>query len=148
MGIIHLARLTQGFLSCSYSDFKISPITVFANTYFGKFYGSVKAGLKLYLPTKTTSYIEPIFVMNRWDYFRSFATFFEDSKPSFLVQNETFWSVRYKIPLSTKSTLVLTLQMVLMKMIIIRLMTLRNSIRQITRVFCITLRDWNLLLMN
>jgi len=95
--------VNTGFLSLSYSDFKITPITVFANTYFGKFYGSVKTGIKFYLPTKTTSYIEPIFVMNRWDYFKSFATFFEDSKPSYLVLNDRYWSVRYVLPASSKS---------------------------------------------
>lgn len=97
--------VNTGFISLSYTDFKITPVTVFANTYFGKFYGSIKAGMKFYLPTKTTSYVEPIFVMNRWDYFKSFATFFEDSKPSFIIQNERFWSIRYKIPVTSKSKL-------------------------------------------
>ena len=60
-------------------------------------------GVKFYLPTKTTSYLEPVFVMNRWDYFKSFATFFEDSKPSYLVLNERYWSVRYVLPASSKS---------------------------------------------
>ena len=80
--------VNTGFLSISYSDFKITPLTVYGNAYFGKFYGSVKVGLKLYLPTRTSSYVEPIFVRNRWDYFRSFATFFEDVKPSYLVVNK------------------------------------------------------------
>lgn len=97
--------VNTGFLSLSYSDFKVTPVNVFANTYFGKFYGSVKAGIKFYLPTKTTSYIEPSFVMNRWDYFKSFATFFEDSKPPYLLLNERFWSVKYVIPASSKSKL-------------------------------------------
>jgi NTE family protein len=95
--------VNTGFLSLSYSDFKITPITLYANTYFGKFYGSVKTGLRFYLPTKTTSYLEPVFIMNRWDYFKSFATFFEDSKPSYLVLNERFWSIRYNIPTSSKT---------------------------------------------
>ena len=95
--------VNTGFLSLAYSDFKVTPITVYANTYFGKFYGSVKTGVKFYLPTKTTSYLEPVFVMNRWDYFKSFATFFEDSKPSYLVLNERYWSVRYVLPASSKS---------------------------------------------
>lgn len=95
--------VNTGFLSLSYSDFKITPITIFANAYFGKFYGSVKSGLRFYLPTKTTSYLEPVFIMNRWDYFKSFATFFEDSRPSYLVLNERFWSVRYHIPASSKT---------------------------------------------
>lgn len=95
--------VNTGFLNISYSDFKITPLTVYANTYFGKFYGSVKTGLKFYLPTHTTSYIEPMFVMNRWDYFKSFATFFEDVKPSYIVQNEKFWSLNYNVATSNKS---------------------------------------------
>ncbi|MBD3637466.1 MAG: patatin-like phospholipase family protein [Crocinitomicaceae bacterium] len=95
--------VNTGFLSLAYTDFQLTPVTVYANTYFGKFYGSVKAGLKFHLPTRTISYLEPMFVMNRWDYFRSFATFFEDVKPSYIVQNEMFWSFRYHIASSSKS---------------------------------------------
>jgi NTE family protein len=98
--------VNTGFLSLSYSDFTITPITLYANTYFGKFYGSVKTGIKFYLPTKTTSYVEPYFAMNRWDYFKSFSTFFEPSKPSYLVLNERFWSIKYVIPASSKSKLI------------------------------------------
>ena len=86
--------VNMGYLSASYSDFKRSPITFYANTFFGKFYGSVKAGLNFHLPTRANSYVEPVFVMNRWDYFRSFATFFEDVKPSYLVQNEIYWGLK------------------------------------------------------
>jgi len=57
--------VNTGFLSLSYSDFRITPLTIYGNAYFGKFYGSVKAGLKFYLPSQSTSYIEPVFVMNR-----------------------------------------------------------------------------------
>lgn len=95
--------VNTGFVSLSYSDFKVTPITLFANSYFGKFYGSVKAGLKFYLPSKTTSYIEPSFVMNRWDYFKSFTSFFQESTPPYLLQNEMFWSIRYVVPPSSKS---------------------------------------------
>jgi NTE family protein len=38
----------------------------------------------------------PKFVLNRWDYFRSFATFFELSRPSFIVKNETYGGVTYE----------------------------------------------------
>ncbi|MEZ4923956.1 MAG: patatin-like phospholipase family protein [Crocinitomicaceae bacterium] len=95
--------VNTGFLSISYSDFQITPLTVYANAYFGKFYGSVKTGLKFHLPTRTISYLEPMFVMNRWDFFRSRATFFEDVKPSFIIQNETFWGLQYHLATSSKS---------------------------------------------
>lgn len=95
--------VNTGFLQISYSDFQLTPITIYANAYFGKFYGSVKTGLKFHLPTRTNSYLEPQFVMNRWDYFRSFSTFFEDVRPSYIVQNEMFWALQYHIATSSKS---------------------------------------------
>ena len=97
--------VNTGFLKLTYSGFRITPYTIYANTYFGKFYGSVKAGLQFHLPTRTISYLEPMFVMNRWDYFRSFATFFEDVKPSYIVQNEIYWRLQYHIAASSKSKL-------------------------------------------
>lgn len=97
--------VNTGFLSLAYSDFKVTPYTVYANAYFGKFYGSVKAGLKFFMPTRSISYIEPTFVMNRWDYFRSFATFIEDVQPSFIVQNEMYAGLSYHLATSNKSKL-------------------------------------------
>jgi len=98
--------LNTGFIKLAYTDFKSTPIKLYANTYFGKFYGSVKLGIKFYLPTRNDSYLEPIFVMNRWDYFTSFATFFEDVQPSFLIVNERFWGMKYHIPVFSKGKLV------------------------------------------
>ncbi|MDG1334393.1 MAG: patatin-like phospholipase family protein [Crocinitomicaceae bacterium] len=67
-------------------------------SYFGKFYGSAKADLTVefpaILPISATGY----FTLNRWDYFRSFATFFEDVRPSFLVQNEIYGGLTLDMP--------------------------------------------------
>lgn len=98
--------VNTGFLSLSYNDFKVAPLTLHANAYFGKFYGSVKTSARIYLPTRKTVYVEPMFVMNRWDYFKSLATFFEDVKPSYLVQNEQYWRLNINVPTSNKSKFV------------------------------------------
>ena len=105
-GIFSSKPVNTGFLGLSYSNFNGTPIKLYANTYFGNFYGSVKLGLKFHLPTKNNSYIEPIFVMNRWDYFTSFTTFFEESKPSFLILNERYWGVKYNLPIASKGKFV------------------------------------------
>jgi NTE family protein len=68
-------------------------------SYFGKFYGSAKASVKLDLPAVLPFSTNAYFVLNRWDYFRSFATFFEDVQPSFLVQNELYAGVRFDMPI-------------------------------------------------
>lgn len=77
-----------------------------AESYFGKFYGSLKTNLKIEVPSLFPVTIEPYFTMNRWDYFRSFATFFEDVQPSFLVQNEMYYGLKFTHPLlrNSKST--------------------------------------------
>ncbi len=59
-------------------------------SYFGKFYGSGKAKFTIEFPSVHPISNSAYFVLNRWDYFRSFATFFEDVQPSFLVQNEMY----------------------------------------------------------
>lgn len=97
--------VNTGFLKLSFSDFKITPVTVYANAYFGNFYGSIKTGFKLHLPTKNETYIEPMYSRSRWDYFTNFAIFFEDVQPSFLILDESFWGVKYNIEVSTKGKL-------------------------------------------
>ncbi len=98
--------VNEGFLELSYLSSKTTPLKLYANSYFGKFYGSVKLGAKFYLPTKNDSYFEPIFIMNRWDYFTSFTTFFEPVKPSYLIVNEKFWGIKYNLPVFSKGKLI------------------------------------------
>lgn len=69
-------------------------------SYFGKFYGSARAQSTVDLPAVFPSSISGYFVLNRWDYFRSFATFFEESKPSFLVQNEIYLGGNVSVPVT------------------------------------------------
>lgn len=98
--------INEGFIELSYLSSQTTPLKLYANSYFGKFYGSVKLGAKFYLPTKNDSYFEPIFIMNRWDYFTSFTTFFEDVKPSYLIVNEKFWGIKYNLPIFSKGKLI------------------------------------------
>ena len=109
-GLFSSRPVNTGFLKLAYSDFKVTPITLYANAYFGNFYGSVRTGLKLYLPTKSESYIEPFYSRNRWDYFTSFSTFFEDVKPSFLVLEESFWGAKYNIEIFSKGKLEISMK--------------------------------------
>lgn len=79
---------------------------VHAESYFGKYYGSLNTNIQIEFPSLFPVTVEPYFAMNRWDYFRSFATFFEDVRPSFLVQNEMYYGLKFSHPLlrNSKST--------------------------------------------
>jgi NTE family protein len=75
-------------------------------SYFGKFYSSLKAELSIEIPSIHPITITPYLVFNRWDYFYNFVTFFEDSKPSFLIQNEMYYGIKINHPIgnTAKST--------------------------------------------
>ena len=91
--------VNTGFIGLSYRFLGKTASTISANSYFGKFYGSVKTAYNLEIPSIFPVSISTYFVMNRFDYFRSFATFFEDVRPSFLVQNEMFVGLKFKHPI-------------------------------------------------
>jgi NTE family protein len=92
--------VNTGYVGLSY--YHINRLAWRANveSYFGKFYGSGKLSLDLHVPSRFPFVISPYFVLNRWDYFRSLATFFEPVRPSFLVQEETYTGMRMLVPLS------------------------------------------------
>lgn len=104
-GHISSRPVNTGFVALSYKILGKTASTLYANSYFGKFYGSVKTSYSLEIPSTFPVTLTGYFVMNRWDYFRSFATFFEDVRPSFLVQNEMFTGLQFKHPIgnTTKS---------------------------------------------
>jgi NTE family protein len=67
--------------------------------YFGKFYGAGKAKFTIEVPSIYPVSVSAYFTVNRWDYFKSFATFFEEVKPSFLVQNEMYTGLQIDHPI-------------------------------------------------
>jgi NTE family protein len=93
--------VTTGYLGFSYYSIGRAAFTAHIESYFGKFYNSAKANLDFSLPSRLPISIHPYVVLNRWDYFKSFASFFQEIKPSFLVQNEIHFGARFSAPVST-----------------------------------------------
>ena len=73
-------------------------------SYFGKFYGSGKVKFTLELPTVYPVSTSVYFTIHRWDYFRSFSNFFEEVKPSFLVQREMYLGLSIDNPIANTIT--------------------------------------------
>ena len=91
--------VTTGYVGISYQTIGKVLTKTKLESYFGKFYGSAKAKFTLEIPAVSPVSLSGYFTMNRWDYFRSFATFFEDVKPSFLVQNEMYTGLQLDHPI-------------------------------------------------
>ena len=99
--------VNTGYVGLTYQTIGRISTKTKVESYFGKFYGSARASSTIDLPSVYPIALKGYFTLNRWDYFRSFATFFEDSKPSFLVQNEIYLGANFSIPLANniKSTI-------------------------------------------
>lgn len=102
-GLISSRAVNTGYFNLSYRSIGRLSHKVNAESYFGKFYGSVRTNYELVIPSVFPISISAYFTLNRWDYFRSFATFFEDVKPSFLVQNEAYTGIKIKLPLGNNA---------------------------------------------
>ncbi|MEN9700328.1 MAG: hypothetical protein RLZZ301_1526 [Bacteroidota bacterium] len=104
-GLFASRAINTAYFSLAYRHVGKVAQQVQAESYFGKFYGSVRTAYELVLPGVFPISISPYFTLNRWDYFRSFATFFEDVKPSFLVQYESYGGLQLKLPTGNHSRL-------------------------------------------
>jgi NTE family protein len=88
--------INTGYLGLTYKHLSKRATSLKAESYFGKFYGSVRTVGEVEVPSRFPITLSGYYVMNRWDYFRNFSTFFESVKPSFLVQNETYFGAKIK----------------------------------------------------
>lgn len=95
--------INTGFVGVRYNLFSRFSSTWSANSYFGRFYGSLALAAKFDFSAGAPFSVEPHIVYNRWDYFRSQSTFFEDVKPSFIVKNEQFTGINLRFPAGNKS---------------------------------------------
>jgi NTE family protein len=105
-GLYSSRSVNTGYIGVSYSTLKNQLLKLKITSYFGKFYGSLKLNADYQFATNPPLTISGYYVLNRWDYFRSLASFFEEVKPSFLVQNEIYegFSLKHPIGNHTKST--------------------------------------------
>ena len=95
--------VNAAYIAAQYNYLAKIGVSIFGNTYFGRFYGSYQVKTKIDFPSKLPFYIEASFTRNRWDYFRSSTAFFEESKPSYLVQNENYFDINAGLPAKNKA---------------------------------------------
>lgn len=91
--------VTTGYFGLSFNTAGKVMTRTKIDGYFGKFYGAGKAKFTIEIPSIYPVSVSTYFTINRWDYFKSFATFFEEVKPSFLVQNEIYTGLQIDHPI-------------------------------------------------
>ena len=98
-GVFSSKAINTGYIGLSYLLLKNQSLKIKGDSYFGRFYGAAKLMADYKIPTTYQIGFSPYFVLNRWDYFRSFSSFFEDVKPSYLIQNEMYYGFHFKHPI-------------------------------------------------
>lgn len=96
--------INTGYVGLRYNLFGRVNTVLEANSYFGRYYGSVqaKARSKIMLFNLPIAF-EVSFTQNRWDYYKSLTTFFEDVKPSYVLLNEQFGEASWILPAGRKA---------------------------------------------
>lgn len=106
-GVFSSRPINEAYIGLQYNILGRTAISLFANTYFGKLHNSINGGFRLDFPFKIPFYWKTTFNMDGWDYFKSSTTFFEDTKPSFLVQEDVYFRSEIAVPVAYKGKIVL-----------------------------------------
>jgi NTE family protein len=98
--------INMAYIGLRYNYLGKTAISIGGNSYFGKLYGSSQLNIRWDLPVALPFYLQLEYTMNRWDFFKSAATFFEDVKPSFLIQNEKFLEGTIGMPIGSNARII------------------------------------------
>lgn len=99
-GVISSKPINTGYVGIKYARLGRVGFQATGETSFGKYYGSAKAAAQFDFNFKIPFSVQGYFTLNRFDYFKSFATFFEESKPSFIIENDQYIGTNIFAPIS------------------------------------------------
>ncbi len=105
-GLFSSRSINTGYIGVKLNRIQKREFYIKAESYFGKFYGSAKLIGNITIPSRIPVSIQSYYVINRWDYFRSLSSFFEDVKPSFILQNENYFGCLVKLPLGNNGKII------------------------------------------
>lgn len=94
--------INQGYIGLQYNYLGAVAITLHANTYFGRLYSSGYLKARFDFPSRIPYFAEAFVTLNQFDFFRSSNAFFENRKPSYLIQNENFGEISIGVPVFNK----------------------------------------------
>ncbi|HOP44126.1 MAG TPA: patatin-like phospholipase family protein [Flavobacteriales bacterium] len=101
-GMFSSRPVNTGMVGLQYNFFGRASHQVEATSYFGKFYAAGQVKLRSDLATRVPLFLEPTFVLHRWDHFRSFATFFDEVRPSYIVIRELWGGLNAGMAMGNK----------------------------------------------
>lgn len=102
-GVISNRPISTGYVGLAYKPWRRTAWQIKGNSYFGKFYNSAMGLIKGNFSTGLPIMIEGFLVFNSWNYFKSKSFFFDEDRPSYLIQKESYGGVGIGIPVGNSS---------------------------------------------
>lgn len=106
-GVFSSRPINEAYIGLQYNILNKTAVSLLAESYFGKLHNSVSAGFRLDFPFTVPFYWKTTFTIDGWDYFKSNTTFFEDTKPSFLVINDQYFKSEIGFPVAYKGKIII-----------------------------------------
>lgn len=104
-GNVSSDAVNEAFLKVNYNHLGQPTFSAFAQTYIGRFYSAGHAGFRLDNSKGMPFYLRSAISFNQWDYFETSTYFFEDKQPSYLIQDDRYFSIDVGTPSGLSSVL-------------------------------------------
>ncbi|MBL7964717.1 MAG: patatin-like phospholipase family protein [Flavobacteriales bacterium] len=101
-GLLSSRPVNTGMIGLRYNFLDRTSNQLDATAYFGKFYSGGQLRLRSDISGRRPFFIEPALAAYRWDWFTNFASFFEDTRPSYILQREAWGGVNLGAGLAHK----------------------------------------------
>lgn len=105
-GTVSSRPINTGFVGIQHNLLGRQSLRINGNIYFGKLYNSGHIRMRLDVPGRLPFFIEPSLTFNQLDFYKSSGAFFEDIKPSFLVQSERIYALQLGLPVRNKGKVI------------------------------------------
>jgi NTE family protein len=97
-GLVTSKTTNEIFLKVQYSRWSSYLFSMTGNAYLGRFHNSGQGILRMDVPGTLPLAFELSYTLNGWNYFKTSTYFFEDEKPNYLVQQDSYWKFNASTP--------------------------------------------------
>ncbi len=102
-GLVTSKATNEIFFQIKYNKWSNYSLNLLGNVYLGRFHNSGMALARIDLPSSVPIAMELSYTLNGWNYFKTTTYFFEDEKPNYLVQRDSYWKYEINSPFTNYS---------------------------------------------
>jgi NTE family protein len=102
-GLVTSKATNEIFFQVKFNRWAKNSLSLTGNTYLGRFHNSGLVQARIDFPAKIPLAMELTYILNGWNYFKTTTYFFEDQKPNYLVQRESYWKYLISTPFNNDS---------------------------------------------